>query len=84
MRRAILGVTEGVAEPERRAGEAGASAGQFGGPGGGRVEGVLLTYAAWIMVILSLLAGVICVVTTVLSLRPEGMSRPGSDPSHEC
>jgi len=45
-----------------------------GGPGGGRVEGVLLSYAAWIMVIISLLAGVVCVVTTVLSLRPEGMS----------
>ena len=41
-----------------------------GGPGGGRVEGVLLSYAAWIMVIISLLAGVVCVVTTVLSLRP--------------
>ncbi|MFN0092954.1 MAG: cbb3-type cytochrome c oxidase subunit I [Acidimicrobiales bacterium] len=45
-----------------------------GGPGGGDPEAVHLTLAAWGMVLAALLLGVICVVTTVLTARPEGMS----------
>jgi cytochrome c oxidase subunit 1 len=45
-----------------------------GGPGGGRLEGVLLTFAAWGMIILALLTAAICVVTTVIALRVEGLS----------
>jgi cytochrome c oxidase subunit 1 len=45
-----------------------------GGPGGGRIEGVLLTFAAWGMIVLALLTAAVCVVTTVIALRVEGLS----------
>jgi heme/copper-type cytochrome/quinol oxidase subunit 1 len=44
-----------------------------GGPGGGRLEGVLLSFAAWGLVILSLCTAAVCLATTVVSLRTEGM-----------
>ena len=45
-----------------------------GGPGGGSVEGVLLSLAAWIVVLVSLCLASVCIVTTVLALRPAGMT----------
>lgn len=45
-----------------------------GGVGGGDLEGVLVAYAALGVIVLSLLLAAICVVTTVVALRPEGMS----------
>lgn len=45
-----------------------------GGPAGGDAEGVLLFFASWAMVIGSLLVGVVCVIVTVASVRPAGMT----------
>lgn len=44
-----------------------------GGPGGGRLEGVLLSLAAWGLIILALLTAAMCLGATVISLRTEGM-----------
>ncbi|MPY92279.1 MAG: hypothetical protein GEV08_04180 [Acidimicrobiia bacterium] len=45
-----------------------------GGVGGGDLEGVLITYASIGVLLLSLLLAAACVVTTVVALRPAGMS----------
>ena len=45
-----------------------------GGPGGGKLEGVLLTYVSLGMVVLGLLGGCICVFTTVATLRTTGLT----------
>jgi cytochrome c oxidase subunit 1 len=45
-----------------------------GGPAGGDVEGVLLSFTGWAMVIGALLLGSVCVVVTVATVRPAGMT----------
>lgn len=45
-----------------------------GGPGGGRADAVDLWYAATGLVIAGLLLGAVCVATTVLAVRAEGMT----------
>lgn len=45
-----------------------------GGVGGSDLEGVLISYSSLGLVLLSLLLATICVLTTVVALRPEGMS----------
>jgi heme/copper-type cytochrome/quinol oxidase subunit 1 len=49
-------------------------AGLDGGVGGAKVNGSLLTYLALIGLVASLLLGTICVMTTVVTLRPAGMT----------
>ncbi len=44
-----------------------------GGPGGGSADGVRLWVASFAMVLVALLLGALCVVTTVLTLRAPGM-----------
>lgn len=44
-----------------------------GGPGGGSADGVRLWTAAFAMVLVALVLGALCVVTTVLTLRAPGM-----------
>lgn len=45
-----------------------------GGPGGGRDDGVDLWAVAFIAVLVALLLGVVCVATTVLTLRAPGLT----------
>lgn len=45
-----------------------------GGPAGGEPEGVLLFLAGFAVVIAALLLGVVCIITTVVTARPAGMT----------
>jgi cytochrome c oxidase subunit 1 len=45
-----------------------------GGPGGGRTDAVDMWVAATVLVIVSLLLGSVCIATTVLAVRGEGMT----------
>jgi heme/copper-type cytochrome/quinol oxidase subunit 1 len=45
-----------------------------GGVGGTDLEGVLISYSSLGLVLASLLLATVCVLTTVVALRPEGMS----------
>jgi heme/copper-type cytochrome/quinol oxidase subunit 1 len=45
-----------------------------GGVGGGKVDGSVLTYLALSGLVASILLGTVCVMTTVVTLRPPGMT----------
>jgi len=45
-----------------------------GGPGGGDVDGVRLFIVAFVLVLLALVVAWICVATTVIAVRPPGLS----------
>jgi heme/copper-type cytochrome/quinol oxidase subunit 1 len=45
-----------------------------GGPAGGDLDGVLLSFTGWAVAIGALLVGTVCVVVTVATVRPPGMT----------